>query len=213
MPVATRSPAQAKHLLLGLAGLRVGLGVLALPLAPFLYQRHFVVLALMRPSQGVIMAGAFLARQHKVWLPSVLAAAVPLQVLAIWLYFALGRTWNKEIGGRAELPFLAARLLRRDQLKRLRKVLERKGARFVFLARFAIIPTGMVSAAVGASDLDPKRYLLADLAGLFLSTAASVGVGYGLGIAYGGVRPWVVAVGVAGLLALSGTLTWLLQRD
>jgi membrane protein DedA with SNARE-associated domain len=206
-------PTQAKHLLLVLATVRTVLGVLALALAAALFKRHFVVLALLRPSQAVILAGAFLARQGDVWLPSVLAAAVPLQVVAVWLYFALGRTWNEDIGRRDDLPFVAARILNPRQIKRLRRVLEHKGARLVFLARFAIFPTGLMSTAVGASDLEPRRYLWADIAGVLLSTAASVGVGYGLGVAYDGARPWVVVVGVIGLLALSGTLTWLLQRD
>ncbi|MDQ1436937.1 MAG: associated Golgi protein [Acidimicrobiaceae bacterium] len=207
------SPKRAKHLLLWLAAVRLVAGAVALPLFPFLYRRHFVVLALLRPSQIVLLAGAFLARQGDVFLPTVLLAAVPLQVLAIWLYFALGRAWSEDIDGDDELPFVAARLLNRDQIRRLRDVLERKGARLVFLARFAIFPTGLLSATVGASDMEPRRFLWADGAGLALSTAASVGAGYVLGVAYGGARPWVVAVGVAGLIALSGTLTWLLQRD
>jgi membrane protein DedA with SNARE-associated domain len=214
-----RGPAQAKQLLLALAVARTVLGLVALGLAPVLFKRHFVVLALLRPSQSVILAGAFLAHQGDVWLPSVLAAAVPLQVVAIWLYFALGRTWNEELskedddGDDDQLPFLAARILKPRHVRRLRRVLEHKGARLVFLARFAIFPTGMVSTAVGACDLEPRRYLPADLAGVLLATAASVGVGYGLGVAYDGARPWVVVAGVAGLLALTGTLTWLLQRE
>jgi membrane protein DedA with SNARE-associated domain len=213
MPV-TDSPTTAKHLLLWLAVARTVLSGLAIVLAPALFRHHFVVLALLRPSQIVILAGAFLARQHDVWLPAVLAAAVPLQVLAIWLYFALGRAWEKDLGkDDAELPFLAARVLSPGQIKRLKKVLKNKGARLVFLARFALFPTGLVAAAVGASDLEPRRYLLADAAGVVLSSAVSVGAGYGLGVAYGGARPWAAAAGLAGLLALSGTLTWLLQRD
>jgi membrane protein DedA with SNARE-associated domain len=209
----TRSSTSAKRWLLALAGVRVGLSLLAIPLAPFLIREHFVVLALMRPSQAVILAGAFLARQGDVFLPAVLAAAVPVQVLVIWLYFAMGRAWNDDIDHDDRLPFLAARLLDRDHIKRLRKVLEKKGARIVFLARFAIFPTGLVSAAVGASDLEPRRYLAADLAGLGLATALSVGAGYGLGVAYDGARPWLVVAGVGGLVALSGTLTWLLSRE
>jgi membrane protein DedA with SNARE-associated domain len=211
--ITAPSQRQAKHWLLYLATLRTVLSMAAIPLAPVLFRRHFVVLALMRPSQAVILAGAFLARQGDVFLPTVLLAAIPMQVLAVWLYFALGRSWDDDIDSDDELPFLAARLLNRNQIKRLRDVLERKGARLVFLARFAIFPTGLVSVSVGASEMAPRRYLAADGAGLALSTAASVGAGYVLGIAYDGAKPWLAAVGVVGLAALSGTLTWVLQRD
>lgn len=211
----TESPTTARHLLLALATVRVALSLIAIPLAPFLFREHFVVLALMRPSQAVILAGAFLARQGDVFLPTVLAAAVPLQVLSVWLYFALGRTWNDCIDDEDDdrLPFLAARLLPPAKIRRLRKALKDKGTRIVFLARFAIFPTGLVASTVGASDLKPRRYLAADAAGLGLSTAVSVGAGYGLGVAYDGARPWLVVAGVGGLIALSATLTWLLSRD
>lgn len=213
MPV-TESPTQANRWLTTLATVRVAVSILAIPLAPFLFREHFVVLALMRPSQAVILAGAFLARRGDVFLPTVLAAAVPLQVFAVWLYFGLGRTWNDCIDDDDdELPSHAARLLSRDKIKRLRTVLEAKGARIVFIARLAIFPTGLVASTVGASDLEPRRFLAADLAGLGLATTVSVGSGYVLGIAYDGAKPWLVVAGVAGLVALSGTLTWLLSRD
>jgi membrane protein DedA with SNARE-associated domain len=205
------SPTKAKHLLVWVATVRLILSAVALPLAPFLYRRHFVILALLRPSQGVLLAGAFLARQGHVFLPTVLAAAVPLQVLAMWLYFALGREWAEDIDADDDLPFLAARVLNHNQIRRLRDVLNHKGARVVFLARFAIAPTGLVAATVGASELEPRRYLLADGAGLVLATGASVGIGYVLGVAADAAGPWLVAAGVAGLIAASGTLTWLLR--
>lgn len=206
-------PRESKHLLLLVAAVRVGAGVVALPLFPLLYRRHFLVLVLLRPTQGFLLAGAFLARTGHVSLLQVLAAAVPLQVGAIWLYFALGREWAEDIDREDELPFLAARLLSRTQIRRLRTTLEDKGARLAFLARFAIFPTGLLSATEGASELEPRRYLLADGAGLLVATALTVGAGYGLGVAQDQAGPWLVAVGGAGLVAVSGTLTWLLLRD
>jgi len=212
-----RSPERAKHALVWVATVRFILSVIALPLAPFLYRRHFVILTLLRPSQGVLLAGAFLARTGHVFLPTVLAAALPLQVLVMWLYFGLGRAWAEDIDRQGDddeddLPFLTARILNREQIRRLRDVLKRKGARIVFLARFAIAPTGLVAATVGASELDPKRYLLADGAGLVIATGASVGLGYVLGIAQDAAGPWLVAVGLAALVGASATLTWLLRR-
>ena len=213
MPPPRPDADRAKRLLLTLAVIRVTAGLVALPLFPLLYREHFLILVFLRPTQGIILAGAFLARLGHVWLPTVLLAAIPLQVLTIWLYFALGRTWSKDIDRDDELPLLASRVLNRDQVRRLRDGLRKKGARLAFLARFAIFPTGLLSAALGASDLEPRRYLMADGAGLVAATGVSVGAGYVLGIAQDTAGPWLVAVGAAGLVVLSGTLTWLLQRD
>src|SRR5436305_4590198 len=91
-----RSPTRVKHVLVWVAAVRLVLSLAALPLAPFLYRRHFVILTLLRPSEGVLLAGAFLARTGHVFLPTVLAAAIPLQVLVMWLYFALGRAWAED---------------------------------------------------------------------------------------------------------------------
>jgi len=209
----TRSPSTARRALTALAVARVGAGLLAIPLFPFLYREHFLVLVFMRPTQGILLAGAFLARQGHVSLVQILLAAIPLQVLAIWLYFGLGRTWADCIDRDDELPFLVARVLNRDQVRRLRKTLERKGARIAFLCRFALAPTGLVSATEGASELEPRRYLTADAAGLFTATLLSVGAGYGLGMAQDAAGPWLVAAGVTGLVALSATLTLILRRD
>ena len=52
---------------------------------------------------------------------AMLLVAVPLQLLIVWLYFLLGRAWQSEIHSDDTLPFLAARLLRRDQVRRLRE--------------------------------------------------------------------------------------------
>ena len=193
--------------------MRVAAALLALPLFPMLYREHFLVLVLLRPTQGILLAGAFLARLGHVTLWQIVAAAIPLQLLAVWLYFGLGRTWSKDIDRDDELPFLAARILNRGQVRRIRKALEAKGARLAFIARFAIFPTGLLAGTIGASELAPRRFLGADGAGLVTATCASVGAGYVLGVAQDRAGPWLVAVGAAGLLALSATLTWLLQRD
>jgi membrane protein DedA with SNARE-associated domain len=133
----------------------------ALPLAPVLYPQLFPVLVVLRPSLGVLLAGAILARDGGILLPAMLGLAISLQLLWVWLYFPTGKAWQSEIDSDDKLPFITARLLQPRQVRRLRRLLRARGARFAVLARFAIFPTGLLAAAGGASDLPPRRFFSA----------------------------------------------------
>ena len=111
---------------------------MALPLVPVLYTHDFLVLVALRPSLGILLLGAILARQGGMSLGAMLIIAVPLQLLIVWLYFLLGRAWQSAIHSDDTLPFLTRRLLRRDQVRRIREALRAHGSRLVVLARFAI---------------------------------------------------------------------------
>jgi membrane protein DedA with SNARE-associated domain len=199
---------RTKQGLLSLAGLRVGLALVALPLAPFLYRHDFLVLVLLRPSMAVLLAGAILAREGYISIGAMLGAAVPLQLVAVWLYFLLGDAWQEEIDSDDQLPFMAARLLQPKRVRRLRQTLRRHGPRLVILARFAIFPVGMLAAAAGASDMAPRKFFPADATGLLVAVGLVVGIGYGLGVSRREVGPWLLALGLAGLIAMSALLTW-----
>jgi membrane protein DedA with SNARE-associated domain len=204
--------ARTKRSLLWVAGVRTVVSLVALPLAPFLYRHHFLVLVLLRPSQGVLLAGAVLARHGDVPLPAVVAAAVPLQVVMVWVYYGLGRAWQEEIESDDELPFVTARLLQPRQVRRLRRSLRDDGARLIVLGRFAIFPTGLLAATAGASDLEPRRFFVADGLALLAATTLVVGAGYGFGVAVHRGDVWLAVVGVAGLVTLSGSLTAIVWR-
>ncbi len=199
---------RTKQILLWLAGARLTLAIVALPLAAFLYPRYFLVLVLLRPSLAVLLAGSILARQGHISLPEMIACAIPLQLAAVWIYFLLGDAWQSEIDSDDRLPFVTARLLQRSQVRRLRKLLRSHGMRLVVLARFAIFPAGLLAATAGASDLQPQRFFLADGLGLVCAVGLVVGTGYGLGIGTNEAGPWLVAIGVGGLVGISGYLTW-----
>ena len=184
------------------------LGAIAIPLAPFLYRRHFLILVLLRPSQGVLLAGAVLARHGGIPLWELLAAALPLQVLVVWLYFLIGEAWQTEIDNDDELPFMMTRVLPPKRINRLRRALRKRGRQLVVLARFAVFPTGLLAATAGASDMEARRFFLADGAAFAVATALVVGTGDALGVAKHQAGVWVGVIGVAGLVALSGLLTW-----
>ena len=98
-------PETAKHALLGLAAVRTIAALVALPLLPVLYKHDFLALVALRPSLGVLLLGAILARQGGMSLWAMLLIAVPLQLLIVWLYFLIGRVWESEIHSDDSLPF------------------------------------------------------------------------------------------------------------
>ena len=80
------------------------------------------------------------------------------------------------------------------------------------LARFAIFLTGLLAATAGASGMKPVRYFPAD--GLaFAAAGAVIGAGYGLSLAQRQSDLWLTIIGAAGLIALSGLLTWYVRRE
>ena len=201
-----------RALLLTLAALRFALGIAAIPLAPALYRDHFLVLVLLRPTKEVFLAGGFFLRQGEVALLPLIAAAIPLSIFGVWLFYALGRSYAREIKA-GEIPGIAGRLLKPERIKKFENALDEKGSKLVFLGRLAVMSSAGVAAAAGAAGLDPKRFLLVDLAGGLVSIAYTVGAGYMLGEAYRSAGPWLTGVGVAALIGFAYILGRALKAD
>lgn len=206
-----RKPA-ARKVLLGIGALRAILGIAALPLAPFLYEEHFLVLVLLRPTKEVFLAGGFLARQGDVSLPMIVLAAIPLSIFGVWHFFLLGRAYAKEIHS-DRMPGVAARILTPDRIKKFERSLERKGSKLIFLGRLAVLSSATVAAAAGAAKLEPKRFLPWDLAGGLLSIGYTVAAGWFLGEAYEEAGPWITVAGVVALVGFAFILGRSLQKD
>jgi membrane protein DedA with SNARE-associated domain len=198
--VTRRIPLRA--VVLGLAGVRAAVEILALFLAPALFDDHFVLLTFLRPTKEVLLTGGFLVRTHEVALVSLLVAAVPLMLGGVWLFYWLGRAWSEEITSGEGLPGWAAKLLPTDRIKDLCGMLQDKGAPVIFFGRLAVFPSTLLAAAAGASKMDPKRFLLADGLGGLLAIVEVVGAGYLLGHSYERGAKWITVVGVVVLLAM-----------
>lgn len=194
--------------LMVLAGVRGVLALLAIPLAPVLYEDHFVLLVLLRPTKDVLLAGGFLVRQGEVNLLLLLLATVPLMVLGVWHFFFLGRGYKKEIVA-GDVPGLGGRVLPMKRITAVRKVLAKKGTRLVLLGRLAVLPSTAVAAAAGASTMPTRSFLVADGVGGLLSTVEVVGAGLLLGSAYKQAGPWLTGLGVVVLLGM----LWLAGRQ
>lgn len=196
---------------LWVAAARVVIGILAIPLAPFLYREHFVVLILMRPTKEVLVAAGFLVKTGKVALIPVVLAAVPLMVLGVWLFFHLGRLYAKDIE-KGQVAGIGGRVVSPQKVARFQKMLDRRGPRLIFLGRLAAISSAMVAAAAGAGKMRPAEFLPVDALGAITSAAIAMGAGYVLGDAYGDANPILTATGVILLVAVAFLLRRYLQK-
>lgn len=175
---------------------RAALGIIAIPLAPFLYREHFLILVLLRPTKEVLLAGGFLARIGNVNLLEVLAAAIPLMVLGVWHFYYLGRQYSSEIRNE-RLPFLGSKILPSKKIHELEKVLKKKGTKLVFLGRLAIFPSALLGAAAGTSEMKSKQFLLPDAFGAMAAFVEVVGAGFLFGAAFKQAGPWITAGGIS----------------
>ncbi len=200
--MTTTTIRQNRTWLLWLGAARAALGVIAIPLAPVLYDDHFLVLVLLRPTKEVLLAGGFLARRGDVNLLLLIAAAVPLALVGVWHFYYLGRGYSKEIQSGKAIPSFAGRILPTKRIRKFCKLLDRHGQRIVVIGRLAIFPSSLLAAAAGASDMPTKKFLPADLAGGVASIAEVIGAGYLFGAAYHDAGPWLTGVGIAMLAVL-----------
>lgn len=191
-----------KHILLAAAAVRGALGLLAIPLAPALFEDHFLVLVLLRPTKEVLLAGGFLLRKGDVSLPLLVLAAVPIAVFGVWLFFGLGRAYGDELRDGSALPKWGQRVLPPKRVKALCRVLDRRGRGVVVLGRLAAFPSTMLSAAAGASGMEPREFFAADALGVFLSLVEVIAAGYLLGEAYKRAGPWLTGAGVVVLVVV-----------
>ena len=196
-----------------LAAIRGGVSLVAIPLAPVLFRDHFVVLVLMRPTKEVLLAGGFFLREGQVGLVPMVAAAIPIAVAGVWLFFWLGRAFHEEIQSGEGLPRWSRRVLRPDRVRSMCEVLERKGAPVIVAGRLAAFPSTVLAAAAGVSGMKPARFIPADGLGAAASVALTIGAGYLLGEAYEKAGPWLTAVGVAVLVGLAVAVGRWIRRE
>ena len=190
-----------RQALLALAALRGILAVAAIPLAPALYEEHVAILVLLRPAKEVFLFAGYKAAHDEVNLGVVVIAAIPLLVLAVWVFYFLGRAYRDELSD-AELPGVAGRILPGKRIQGLRDAVRDRGWPLVFIGRLAIMPSTLVAAAAGTADVPVRTFLAGDAAGSLVSMAMMLAAGYFLGEARDAAGPWFSALGAAALLGL-----------
>jgi membrane protein DedA with SNARE-associated domain len=188
--------------LLAAAAVRGVLEIAAIPLAPFLYREHLAVLVLLRPTKEVLLFAGFALHRHRVSLPVVVLAALPLLFAGVWQFFALGRAYSGDLA-KHELPGIAGRLLPRKRVRAMQQAIDREGEKVVFLGRLAAMPSTLIAAAAGAAKLEWRRFLVIDVAGAVASLVLMLGLGWLLENAYDVAGPWLTGLGVAALAAVA----------
>lgn len=210
----TRQAAARRYrgVLQGLAVVRALIGIVAIPLAPLLYEHHFIALILLRPTKDVLLVAGFRLREGDIGLLPVLLASVPFAVVGVWHFFALGRAYARELE-QGDMPRVARRVLPPERVRALSKVLEKKGTRVVLLGRLAAFPSVLLAASAGASGMEPRRFLPIDGLGAVLSIAEVLIAGYAFGAAYKSIGTWITVAGVVLLVAFLVLVGRSLQRE
>ncbi len=192
---------------------RLALPFVAVPLIPVLVTDRIDLLVLLRPQKEfLLLAGA---RSRVVGDPSlatIVMAWAPFMLVAVWAFFVVGRAYRDVLLG-DDRPSWLRRAVPQRQLSIARAVLARHGPWIAVLGRLAALPPTVLAAAAGTSDVDRRRYLVADATGAVLALALTVSAGWALGEAWERAGPWLTAVGVGVLLALVVTLTRWLRRE
>ena len=183
-----------RTVLLVAAVARAVLGIVAIPLAPFLFREHAAVLVLLRPTKEVLLLAGFLVRRGDASFPVVIAAALPILLGGVWVMFALGRAYADSLDAK-DLPRLVRRVLPPKRIEDMKESIGERGMIVVFLGRLAAFPSTVVAAAAGASGVSTRDFLIADTAGALLSLGLLVSSGYLLGEAYDEAGPWVTLAG------------------
>ena len=195
-----------------LAVARLALGVIAIPLVPVLFKEHFLWLVLMRPTKELFLAGGFLVRRGDINLLLLILASIPLSIFGAWLFYLLGRSYEKEIDN-GNVPDLVGRILKPERVRKFEKILDRKGVKLIFLGRIAVMSSAGVAAAAGAARLAPRKFFPVDFAGGMVSIAYTVAAGYFLGEAYERAGPWITGLGVIAFMAFAYILGRALTDD
>ncbi len=201
--------------LLWLAIARYVVPIVAIPFAPALIPDRMVPLTLLRPGKEVLLAAGGIYRTNADGTPDLwllFLAFLPLMVGGVWVFFALGRAWQRELAI-GEGPDWLERLVPQDVLHQLQRLLEARGPMLAFLGRIAALPPTIMAAAAGTSNVDSRLYLVADFLGAIASFVVTVGAGYALGEAYDRGGIWFTVIGVVLLVVIIAWATTWLRRE
>jgi membrane protein DedA with SNARE-associated domain len=211
---ASTAPTALTRIATVVAVLRYVVPIVAIPAIPFLIRDgRLALLVLLRPQKEfLVLAGAALARTGEPGIGLLFAVYAPFMIVAIWAFFLVGRAFRPALDA-GEGPRWLQRLLPPEQLEIGRRVLARRGPTIAFMGRMAALPPTIMAAAAGASDVDGRRYLAADLAGALGSFALMVGAGWVLGDAYDDFGVWVTVAGIAILIGLIVLLTRWIRHE
>jgi membrane-associated protein len=138
-----------------------------------------VFLGFVIPGETAVVAGGFLAYEHRVSFPGVLAAAILGAVVGDAIGFWVGRRW-----GDALLSRLPKRFIKPEHVSQGKRMINRLGGRAVFAGRWVSVLRALVPGLCGTSGMRYATFLLWNaLGGVTWAVAYSL-LGYLAGSAW-----------------------------
>jgi membrane-associated protein len=202
-----------RRLSLAVVVARFGIPLAAIGAIPFLLVNDIALLVLLRPQKEFLLVGG--GQSRFLGEPDLLLlflAFLPLGLLAVPAFFVVGRAYRGALEDGTG-PGWLHRAIPPKQLHVAQRVLARRGPSIAFLGRIAALPPTVLAAAAGLSDVDWRRYLLADALGAVVAVSATLGIGFALGRAYEDGGAWLTGGGVILFFVLILLLTHWIRRE
>lgn len=114
-----------------------------------------VFLGFVVPGETAVVVGGFLAYEHKVSLPGVLAAAILGAVIGDSIGFWVGERWGDSLLGR-----LPKRFVKPAHVEQGKQMIHRLGGRAVFAGRWVSVLRALVPGLCGTSRMPYGSFLL-----------------------------------------------------
>ena len=148
-----------------------------------------VFLGFVIPGETAVVVGGFLAYEHKVSLPGVLAAAILGAVIGDSIGFWVGERW-----GDALLAKLPKKLVKPEHVEQGKQSIHRLGGRAVFAGRWVSVLRALVPGLCGTSRMKYGTFLLWNAIGGITWATAYILVGYLAGSAWQRVEHYTSVV-------------------
>jgi membrane protein DedA with SNARE-associated domain len=212
-PAATGISDRWRRFSLAVVIARFAIPLAAIAAIPFLLVNNISLLVLLRPQKEFILVGGGQSRflgEPELWL--LFLAFLPLGLLVVPAFFVVGRAYRGALED-GDGPGWLHRAIPPRQLQLAQQVLAHRGPSIALLGRIAALPPTVLAAAAGLSDVDWRRYLLADAVGAVIAVSATLAAGFALGRAYEDGGPWITGIGVGLFFVLILLLTHWIRRE
>jgi membrane protein DedA with SNARE-associated domain len=156
-----------------------------------------VFLGFVIPGETAVVVGGFLAYEHRVSFPGVLAAAILGAIIGDSIGFWVGERWGDSLLGR-----LPKRFIRPEHVEQGKQSITRLGGRAVFAGRWVSVLRALVPGLCGTSGMRYATFLLWNAIGGITWAIAYTLLGYLAGSAWQRVEHYTSVVSYALLGAI-----------
>jgi membrane-associated protein len=156
-----------------------------------------VFLGFVIPGETAVVVGGFLAYEHKVSFPGVLAAAILGAIVGDSIGFWVGERWGDALLGR-----LPKKLIKPEHVAQGKETIHRLGGRAVFTGRWVSVLRALVPGLCGTSRMPYRTFLLWNAIGGVTWATGYTLLGYLAGSAWERVEHYTSVVSYALLGAI-----------